>query len=101
MKWYEFHILKQLSKDAVKVNKGNKKIIDNLKRFGYVDSLGVAPKGPAKGKECVLINDFGVEYWNKMKKEQKEDRKFWIAILMNPISAIIGAIAGFIISNFC
>ena len=100
MIWYELHILKQLDKDAVAVSRWNRKTIEKFKRFGYVRSLGIAPKGPAKGKECVLIQDKGATYWNDLKKEQKEDKRFWIALWMNPISAVLGAVVGFALAKF-
>ncbi|MDE6880197.1 MAG: hypothetical protein K2P20_02440 [Oscillospiraceae bacterium] len=100
MLWYELHILKQLNKDAVAVNRWNKNTIEKFKRFGYVRSLGVAPKGPAKGRECVLIQENGIAYWDKLKKERADNRRFWIALLMNPISAIIGAVVGYLLSKF-
>lgn len=100
MIWYELHILEQLDKDAVAVTRWNKNTIEKFKRSGYVHSLGAAPKGPAKGRECVLIQEKGRKYWDKLKKEYEENRKFWIALWMNPLSAILGAVVGFLLSKF-
>lgn len=101
MKWYEMRILKQLDKDAVAVNRWNKSTIERFKRAGYVYSLGIAPKGAAKGKECVLIQEPGFVYWEKLKQEQKETHRFWLALWMNPVSAILGAVIGFLLGKFC
>lgn len=99
MRWYELRLLRELDKDAVPVNCVNRSTIKKFKKAGYVKSLGPAPKGREKGKECVLIQPSGVDYWEKLKKERKEDRRFWIALWMNPISAIIGAITGFALAK--
>ena len=94
MRWYEAIIFKKLEKDAVAVNWWNKQIIDKLKRNGYVKSLGVALKGKAKGKECVLIQPSGFDYWKKLKQDQKETRRFYVSILITILSGALGFVLG-------
>lgn len=101
MVWYELHLMKQLDKDAVAVNRVNRKIIEKYKHLGYVHSLGKAPKGPKVGKECVLIQPAAYKYWDELKHERKESFRFWVALWMNPISAILGAIVGYLLANKC
>lgn len=101
MIWYELHLLKKLDKDAVAVNRVNRNTLEKFKRFEYVRSLGKAPKGPNKGKECVLIQPDAYPYWDKLKQEHKESFRFWFALWMNPICAILGAVAGYLLANKC
>lgn len=101
MKCFDFCLLKKLTKDAVAVNFWNRKTLERFKKKRLVVSIGIAQKGRAKGRECVLLQSAGEAYFEKLKQDRKESFRFWIALWMNPLSAIIGAVVGFILAKCC
>lgn len=98
MIWYEIHLLKKLEKGPVPISIFNLKTFEKFIEAGYAFPRGPVPKGKNKGKNCVILQPAGKKYREKLQKEKKEDRRFWIALWMNPISAIIGAAFGSILT---